>query len=159
MQATRKSSFEHAHGILTNDVLGPGDRIGGNRHPARERFELHNAERVGPAREHEDVGARQVGRQHLLVEQSEEFGVGEPPPQLGLLRTLPDHDLRSRQVEREERRQVLLDGDASDAGKDRPRQAEVDGALGLEQLGVDAARPHVEILEAALLEARRSARA
>ena len=80
---------QHANGIAADDVTRPGDRIGRDRHAARQRFELHDAERVGPARKHEHVGAGEIGRQHLLVQQAQELGGGKTAAQLGLLRALP----------------------------------------------------------------------
>ena len=68
------------------------------------------------------------------------------------LRPGADHDLGARQIERQKRSEVLFDRDAADGHEDRPRKIEIDGAIGTEQIDVDAAGPHAEIAEAALAE-------
>ena len=79
----------------------------------------------------------------------EEPGVRKAGAQLRFLRTVADDHLGARQIEREERLEVLLDRDSPDADEARPRQIEVDCALGREELGVHAAGPQPEIFEAA----------
>ena len=106
---------QHADRIVADDVLRPGDRKGGDRNAAGQRLELHDAERVGPARKHEDVGRRQMRGQGSVLQQAEKLGVREPPPQLGFLRAGADDDLGAGQIEREKCFEVLFDGDPSDA--------------------------------------------
>ena len=74
---------------------------------------------------------------------------GKTPPQFRLLRAFADHDFRPGQIERKERFQILLDRDPACGEKDRTRQVKRDDAMRREQVGVDAARPHAEVLESA----------
>ena len=78
------------------------------------------------------------------------FAAGKAPLELPLLRSGADDDFAAGQIEREERRQVLFDGDPAHGHEDRPRKIEIDGAIRPEQIDVDAARPHAEIAKAAL---------
>ena len=71
----------------------------------------------------------------------------------------PITTLDAGQVEGEKRLEVLLHRDASDRHEDRARQIELDRPLRTEQVGIDAARPHAEIAEAALLQHPSSATA
>ena len=64
-------------------------------------------------------------------------------------RAVADDHLGAGQIEIEERLEILLHRDPADREKHRRRQAEVDRA-GMEQMGVDAARPQHDIVEAAL---------
>ena len=150
---------QHAYRMAADDIPRAGDRIGRHRHAAGQRLQLHDAEGVGLAGEHEHVGRRQVPGQHLAFEMSEEHRIREAVAQIGLLRPVADHHLGAGQVEREERLQVLLDGDAPDADEQRARQVERYRPLGPEQLGIDAAGPQAQVPEAALRPARPSATA
>src|SRR5215467_15598939 len=47
--------MQHAHRMATDYVARAGHRIGRDRNAAGERLELHNAERVGLAWEHEHI--------------------------------------------------------------------------------------------------------
>ena len=67
------------------------------------------------------------------------------PRKLRLLRTVADDHLRSRQIEREERFEILLHRDAAHGHEDRPRQIQRNRVVGIEQLGVHAARPEAEL--------------
>ena len=140
---------QHADRMVADHVLRSGDRIGRDRHAAGERFELHDAERVGQARKGEDIGSRDMRREIAVFQQAEELRLREPPAQLGLLRAMADDHLGAGQVERQEGFEVLLDRDPPDADEDRPRKVEIDGVCRIEQIGVDAARPHAEIGKAA----------
>ena len=76
MQARPQIFVQHADRIVADDVFRPGHRKGGDRHAAGQRFELHDAEGVGAAREHEDVRRRQMRGENAVVQLAEEFGVG-----------------------------------------------------------------------------------
>ena len=65
--------------MVADDVLRSGDRKGGDGNAAGQRFELHDAERVGAAREHEDVRRRQMRGKNAVVQLTEEFGVRIAP--------------------------------------------------------------------------------
>ena len=131
--------------MVADDILRPGDRKGRDRDAARQRLELHDTERVGQARKYEDVGRRQMRGQGSVLQQPEKLGVREPPLQSRFLRAGADDDFRAGQVERQKCFEVLFDGDPSDRDEDRSREADLDGAVRPEQIGVDAARPHAEV--------------
>ena len=143
---------QHADRMVADDVLRPGDRKGRDRHAAGQRLELHDAERVGPARKYEDVGRCQMRGQVPFSSSPRNFASGKRALQLRLLRAVADHDLGARQIERQKCFEVLFDRDAADGDEDRSREVELDRAVRPEQIGVDAARPHAEIAEAALAE-------
>ncbi len=84
----------------------------------------------------------------FVAERAEECRRRILPPQPLEFRPLADDGLGARQVERQERIEILLDRDASDGHEDRPRQTEIDGAVRAEELRVDAARPRADIGEA-----------
>ena len=67
---------------------------------------------------------------------------------------MSDDDLGARQIEREECLEVLLDRDPPHADEKRPRQVEIDGALGLEKVRVDAASPQPEIVKSPVAQFR-----
>ena len=130
-QASRRSSCSTPIGLLADHVQRAGHRKGRDRHAAGERLELHDPERVGPAGKDEDVGSREMRRKISVFQQAKEFRVGKPAPQLRLLRTLADDDLRAGQVERQERFEVLLD-------RDPPEADERSGAEGRDRWPVPA---------------------
>src|SRR5262249_14949074 len=117
-----------------------------------ERLELNDTERVGFAREDEDVRRRHVSGQSLAFLEAKEPDIREALPQLGFLGALSDHDLRARKIEREKRFEILLNRDATDTEEDRARQIKFERVVRLEDIGVDAARPHAEIPKTELRE-------
>src|ERR1700722_3449694 len=64
---------QYADRVVGNDVFRPRDRIGGNWTPTRQRFDLHDSERVGATRKDEDVGSREMRGKYAVVHMSEEF--------------------------------------------------------------------------------------
>src|SRR5882757_8042397 len=58
-----------------------------------------------------------------------------------LLRSFPDHDLGTGQVQREKRLQIFFDRYPADGHENRPGQIEFDSIVGLEEIRVDAPRP------------------
>src|SRR6202171_1392945 len=76
---------QDADRMIGDDVLRPGNRKSCDRNAAGERFELHDAERVGQAWKHEYVGARQVRSENAVVQHAEKFCVGEFSLELGFL--------------------------------------------------------------------------
>src|SRR5262249_59367975 len=102
---------------------------GGNRNAGGQRFELPHAERVGAAREHEDVGRREMRGQGAILQQSEELRVRKAPLERRLLGAGADDDLRAGKIEREERVEVLFDREPPYADEDGARKAEFDRAI------------------------------
>ena len=140
---------ERAGAAFADHVERPGDRIGGDRHAARQRLDQHDAEGVGPRREDEHVGAGVDPRQRFAVQRAEEMRVREAPLEAGARRPVADDDHRARQLELQQRLEVLLHRDATDAEEDRPRQVERVGRARPIEAVVDAARPHLDLFEAA----------
>jgi hypothetical protein len=116
---------ERADRMIGDDVEGTCDRKRRNRRPAGQSLELHDAEGVGQAREYEDVGGSDMRGQVLARLLAEEFRVREAALELGARRAVADHDLGAGQIEREESFEILLDRNAADRGKDRPRKVEL----------------------------------
>ena len=135
--------------MIRDHVERPRHRKGGNRRAAGQRLELHDAERIGAARKHEDVRSRQMRgqiRAGLFAEKSDtRIFVLERR----LLRSVADHDLGSRQVERKKSFDILFDGDAAHGHEDRARQVELERVIRIEKFGVDAAAPEAELAKAA----------
>src|SRR5688572_29888793 len=52
LDAAPEVGVERAEFVARDDVHRPGDRVRGDRQPARERFDEDDAERVRAAREH-----------------------------------------------------------------------------------------------------------
>ncbi len=69
--------------------------------------------------------------------------------QFGKLRPFADDHLAAGQVEVEEGAQILFNGDAADAKEYRAGEAEVLALIRAEMVGVDAARPWPQLVEAA----------
>ena len=125
-QAARRSSLSTPTGAAPMTSRGPGDRKRRDRQAAGQRLEQHQAEGVGLAREHEDVGGRIDLGQFLAVPRAEEHRLRIFPLQRRARRPVADDQLGAGQIEIEERLEILLDRDAADAEKHRRRQAEVD---------------------------------
>ncbi len=142
-------AIQRADRMIGDHVERTGDRERRNRRAAGQRFELHDAERVGEAREHEHVGGGQMRRQILALLLAEEFRFRIFLRQRRLLRAVADHDLGSRQIQRQKRFEILFDRDPAHGHEDRPRQIELGRLIRPEQVGVDAAGPEAEFSEAA----------
>ena len=130
-------------------VLGTGDRKRRDRRATGQRFELNHAKRVGEAREHEHVGRGEMRGEVLPGLLAEEDGIRIFAFELGLLRSIADHDLGARQIQRQERFEILLHRDAAHGHEDRSRQIELSRMIGIEQFGIDAARPEAELAKTA----------
>src|SRR6516164_10867891 len=143
-----KIIVEHTNWIVGDNITRAGDRESGDGNAARQRLELHDAECVGDTWKYKNVGRREVCGENSVVELAEEFCAGKATLEFGFLRPGADDDLGAGQIERKESGQVFFDSDAADAHEDRPRKIEVDSAVGMEQVDVDATRPHPEIGEA-----------
>jgi len=102
-----------------DDVLRRRHREPGNRQPACQRFQQHQTERIGAAWKHEDVGARIDGGEFRAMFGAEENRVAVAGFQPRTRRTVADHDLGSRQVQRQKCVHVLFDGQPADHEKDR----------------------------------------
>src|SRR5206468_1830337 len=83
---------QNPDGALADHVLRTGDRKGGDRNPARQRLELHDAERVGAAREYEDVRCREVRGQDAIVQRAEKFRLRKTTLEDRLVRPGADDD-------------------------------------------------------------------
>ena len=136
---------ERADRMIGDDVQRAGHRKRRDRRAAGQRFQLHDAESVGQAREHEHVGGRQMRGQFRALLLAEEFCLRIAPLEFRALRAVADHDLGARQVERQERFEILLDRDAAHGHEDRPRQIQRRRIVGMKQIGVDAAGPEAEL--------------
>src|SRR5580658_8952875 len=119
--------------VVGNDVLGASDRERRDRQSTGQGFELHDAERVGQAREYKDIGGGEMRRQGSVLKLSEKFGLREALFQLLLHGALADHHFGARQVQGEKCIKVLFDGDAAQGDEDRPRKSDVDGPVWPEQ--------------------------
>ena len=116
-------------------------RVSGHRQPARQRFQQHQAEGVGAAREHEHIRRRvDLGefrlRQHAQIV---DFRIARF--KLRQLWAFAGHPFRTWQVELQESFDVLLDGDPADVQKDRARGIEHLRFLRPENFQIDAAGP------------------
>src|SRR5882757_10332379 len=61
---------QHADRIVADNVARPGHWKCRNRHAARERLKLHNAEGVRETWEHEHIRGRDMRRQRLAMQRS-----------------------------------------------------------------------------------------
>ncbi len=134
-------------------VARTGDVERRDRHAGGQRFEQHQAEGVGAAREHEHVAAGIRRRQLGVRERSGKHHVRMARPELREKRAAAHHHPESGQVEVEERLDGLFHSDPSDIQEHRPGQpvlrCPIAARLRGEALEVDAARPRHEVAEAA----------
>jgi hypothetical protein len=143
-----KVVVEHAGDTRCHDVDRSRNRVRCNRCSASHRFEQHETKSVGTAREHEHVGRREARRKLRTESIAEKHGSRETLPERSTIGTITDHDFRARQIEREERRDILLDRDSAEAREDRPLEIETVACRRSEKLGVDAARPEHDVRNA-----------
>src|SRR5262249_10466822 len=120
--------------MIADDVARTGDRKCCNGYAAGERLELHDAERVGQTWKNEDVGGGKMRGENAVVELAEKLGGGETALKLGLLRPGADHNFRARQIERKKSWQIFLDRHPPYRHEDRPREIQIDRAIGTEQI-------------------------
>ncbi len=138
--------------MIGDDIDRPGDRKRRNRRAAGECLQLHHTESVGEARKHKDIGRGQMRTQILALLLAEEDRIRIFLREQQSLRPVADDDLRSRQVERKKRFEILFDRNPAHGHEDRARQVDRGGALGREQFRVDAAGPEAELAKAALAQ-------
>jgi len=131
-----------------NHIDRPGHRIGGHRHPAGHGFQVHQTEGVGAAGKYHDVGSRQMIGEVFAEAIAGKRGVRKLLFEFRSLRPVTDHDLAARPGHAQECADVLLHGDASHIGGNGPRQIEKVLAARLENLGVHAALPVGQVVEA-----------
>ena len=143
---------ERTDRVVANHALWSRDGVRGNRNAAGQRFELNNAKCVGPAREHEYVCRRKMSRQGFPLQPTDKMGIRKAMLQFARLRPIPDDDFGAGQIEGQKCRQVLLHREAADADKNRAGQIDYRGALGAEEVAIDAARPHGQMSKAAIAE-------
>ncbi|ABA51161.1 hypothetical protein BURPS1710b_1413 [Burkholderia pseudomallei 1710b] len=141
-----------ARAAVAEHVDGARHRIGGDGRAARERFEQHEPERVGAAREHEHVGCRIYLGELRLRQHAEVIRLRIARFELGERGALARDPFRAGQVELQERLDVLLDRDAADIQEDRPRGVEHLRFDRPEDVEIDAARPQHDVVEAEALE-------
>ena len=149
-QATRRSSSSTPTGWSPTTSFGPvtGNAATGTPHASASSCTTPNVSvRLGKTN---TSAAARCAASCAVFDQAEEFRIGKAPLQFAFLRAVADHYLRARQIERQERFQVFLDRNAAHADEDRPPEIEIDGAIGAEQIGIDAAGPHAETCKAAL---------
>src|SRR5262245_62045450 len=138
---------ERAHRRIAEYVLGTRYRKGRNGYTARQRFELDDAEGVRLARKDEYVGRGHMYCELLPAQRAEELRLGIPRAQFRFLRPVSDHDLGAKQLERQERLEVLLRCYPADTHENRAWKPKIDRALRPEQLGIDTAAPNPEPLK------------
>ena len=146
--------------IVHGARAGAGDEIARARHveardgrAGRHSFEDDKAERVGEAREDEAVGVGETRAEFLALFHAEEVRVLVLFLQCVEQRSVADDNFGAGQVGLEEGRDVFLDGDAADIEPDRLLHAFEGAAIILplrrvEEVGVNAARPGDDVLEA-----------
>jgi len=139
--------MQHAGRRVGDHVLRSADRIGRNGHAARHGFQQDQAERVGEAREDEDVGRGVCLGQLLAVLRPGEDGVRVFLGEGSGLRPSPRQHLLARQIEGQECLDVLLNRDPADIEEDGVLAEKAD-VPGPEKLGVDAAGPRHQALKA-----------
>src|ERR1700727_116278 len=93
-----KILVQDADRIIGDDVLRTGHRKRCDGNAAGERFELHDAERVGETREYEDVRRGEMRRENSVVQLAEEFRAWIAAFQLRYLGTGADDDFGAGQV-------------------------------------------------------------
>src|SRR5690606_27181861 len=116
------------------------------------RLKQHQAEGVGAAREHEDVGAREDAGEVLTDLGAEEDGGGIGALELVERGAAADDELGAGEIEPEEGLEVLFHGDATDVEEHGPGMAQVRALVGVEERGVDALGPKLDVGEATLFE-------
>ena len=122
MQASRLQILVQRGDVrIAKHVQGPLDRIGRDRRPRGQSFQQHEAERIGAAREDEDVGTAIGGGEWRAMQGAEEMDSGIACTQCRQRRAFADDDLAAGHVEREERLDILLHRDAADMEMDRAR--------------------------------------
>ena len=156
-QAARKILVQRADRRGADHVARPGHGKRRDRQAAGERLQQNQAEGVGLARKHEDVGGGIDLRQGLALQRPEKHGVRIFARQRRARRPVADDHLGAGQIEIEKRLEILFDRDAADAEEHRTRQAEIDGAR-TKQAGVDAARPQHHVAKAARAQFGRQRR-
>jgi len=145
----REIGVETAGDPVLDDIDRSAHRVRGHRYAAGHGLEIHEAECIGTARKHHDVGRRQMHRQILAETVAEERGMRmlllEPCP----LRTVADDDLAAAPRHVQECADILLDRYPSDIGGDGARHREQCHRMGLEDPGIDAAPPGRQVAESA----------
>ena len=141
---------ERSDRAVPDHVARTGHRKCCNRNAAGKRLKLHDTECVGEAWKDEHIGRRDDASQFGSAAKAEEHRVGEAPAQFGFLWPLADDNLRARQLKREKRLEVLLNGDATRGQENRPRQTELNAVIRRKHIRIDAAGPHAKVPETAL---------
>ena len=125
---------------MADDITGTGHGKGRDRHAARQRLEKNQAEGIGAARKHEDIGGGISLRKLFARARAEKDRIRIGPLESRARRSVADDNLGPGKIETEKGIEILLDRDATDREEDRARQAEISRAR-MKQAGVDAARP------------------
>jgi len=144
-----KIGVERPGDPFLDDIDRARHRIGRHRHRAGQRLEIDQAEGVGAAGEHQDVGRRQMRGKIRAEAITGEDRARMAPLQPGPLRAVTDHDPGAGPIHVEEGIDVLFHRHAADVGRYGPRQIQKVLRSRPEQLGVDAAAPLREVREAA----------
>lgn len=145
-------AVERTRQTVIDDIDRARHRIRRDRHAARHRFEIHEAECIGETREDQHVRGGQMRGEIFAEPIARIDGTRILRPQSRQLRTVTDDELRSSPRHAEKRVDVLLDRHAPDVGRDRPRILQKSLIAGSEQLRVHATMPVREIPETARRE-------
>jgi len=144
----REIQVQRSGNAVRDHVDGSRHGVRGHGNAAGHGFEIDQAEGIGTARKHHDVGRREVLRQILAETVAHESGMRvlllEPRP----LRTVADDDLAAGPGHLQECIDVLFDRYAAYVGGDRARQREEFLRMRPEHLGIDAPAPGCQVLEA-----------
>src|SRR5207302_8166224 len=119
---------------------------------ARQRFELNDAEGVCEARENKDVCRGQMRGQIPagFFAQKSDFRI--PEFQRRLLRSVPNHNLASGQIQCEKRLKVFFDRHTTYGHKNGSRQIKLGRMVGCEEVRVDPSRPGAKLPETSRAE-------
>ena len=155
----------HRADLRGEHIDRPGHWVGRDGGAAGERFDHHQAERVGAAWENEDVGGG-IGAGEIGAEQwPQEMRVGVARDERGACRAVADDHLGAGMLGGEERLDILLDRDAPDIELDRPAARRLErfdrckrGDLRTKRPEIDAAAPMADLGEVMRLERRRDRR-
>jgi len=140
--------IERAGDTVLDHIDGSGHGISGHRHAAGHGLQIHQAESVGAAREHHDIGCRKGVGEVLTEAIAGKYSVRKLLLQAHPFRPITDDDLAARPGHSQECADVLFHRDSSNIGGNGARHVEKVFAARLEKLGIDTALPAGEILEA-----------
>ena len=107
---------------IGQDIDGAGDGIGSHRRARSQCFDDDIAKGVGPAGEHEDVGAAIDRRQFVAIAVAHELSFRMRPLQCSTLRTIANDDLGAGNIQIEKVSHTLFGRHAPDIEQMRSGQ-------------------------------------